>query len=129
MGRRDIAVYRDQATCKLCNLSEQRLSDNVSLFRGLSLEQYILARNADCHDRHMQHGFCYVVKEGYCMLAEGLKLAFPRQYYKTDIAISRHLQMPLAAIRVGAPESGRAAWFLLEYVQGVNYSSFSLLYC
>ena len=69
----------------------------------------------------------HVAKEGYCMLAEGFKLAFPRQYYKTNIAISRLLQMPLVAIRVGAPESVRAVWFLLEYVQGVNYSNFSLL--
>lgn len=35
------------------------------------------------------------------------------------------LQMPLACIRVGTPESGKAAWFLVEYVEGVNYTSFA----
>ena len=139
VGRRDgkdIAVYREQATRKLCNLSKQRLSENVyiSLFRGLSLVQYILARNTDCHNRHMQpcckcsamlSVAAHVVKEGYCMLAEGFKSAFPGQKYKTDIAIARLLQMPLAVIRVGAPEGGRAAWFLIEYAEGVDYINFS----
>ena len=33
--------------------------------------------------------------------------------------------MPLAAIRVGEPSCGRATWFLVEYIDGVNYVSFA----
>ena len=33
--------------------------------------------------------------------------------------------MPLASIRVGTPQSGKAAWFLVEYVEGVDYTNFA----
>lgn len=29
--------------------------------------------------------------------------------------------MPLAAVRIGTPQSGTAAWYLLEYKEGVKY--------
>ena len=38
--------------------------------------------------------------------------------------MQRFLQMPLASIRVGMPQSGKAAWFLVEYVEGVDYVNF-----
>ena len=57
-----------------------------------------------------------VLNEGFCMLSEGFKSAFPNQVYESDIAIQRFLQMPLASIHVGTPQNGRAAWFLVEYV-------------
>ena len=59
------------------------------------------------------------------MLSEGFKFAFPSQVYKSDIAIQRFLQMPLASIRVGTPQSGKSAWFLVEYVEGVDYVNFA----
>lgn len=59
------------------------------------------------------------------MLSEGFKHAFPNQAYKSDVAIQRFLQMPLAAIRIGAPQSGKSAWFLVEYVERVNYINFA----
>ena len=134
MGRHEdvIAVYREQSTRKLCDRQEQKLAENVyvSLFRGLSLKEYVMARNAYCQDHHFQPcSSCRpmlslavrVSEQGYCMLSEGFRFAFPDQKYKTDIAIDRLLQMPLAAIRVGTPESGKGAWFLIEFVQGVDY--------
>lgn len=93
-----------------------------------------MARGADCQNRHMQPCLeCaallsvanYVLQEGYCMLSKAFKMAFPTQQYKADIARQRMLQMPLACIRVGTPESGTAAWFVVEYVEGVNYISFA----
>ena len=35
------------------------------------------------------------------------------------------VRLPLAAVRVVTPESGRSKWFLVEYVEGVNYISFA----
>lgn len=58
---------------------------------------------------------------GFCVLSEAFCFAYPHQVYKTDIALKRLLQMPLAAIRVSEPCSGRATWFLVEYIDGVNY--------
>lgn len=59
------------------------------------------------------------------MLSQAFKLAFPHQVYKTDTARQRFLQMPVACIRVGTPESGKVAWFLVEYVEGVDYVNFA----
>ena len=33
--------------------------------------------------------------------------------------------MPFAAVRVGTPKSGKSKWFLVEYIEGVNYISFA----
>lgn len=66
-----------------------------------------------------------VVEEGYCMLSEAFRAAFPDQTYRAEYAVACFLQMPLAAIRVGIPDSGRSAWFLVEYVEGVDYVNFA----
>ena len=139
MGGRDcekISLYREQCKRKLCDSSKQKQADNVyvSLFCGLSLREYAMAHGADCHSRHMQPCLqCKamisvsfrIIKEGYYMLSEAFWFAFPDQTYKTDIAVQRFLQMPLASIRVGTPQSGTAAWFLVEYVEGVDYINFA----
>ena len=135
MGRH-ISVYKEQCKLKLCDPFKQKKADNVyiSLFRGLSLREYITARIYNCQSCHMQPcSECQpllsvasrVLNEGFCMLSEGFKSAFPNQVYKSDIAIQRFLQMPLASIRVGTPQSGKAAWFLVEYVEGVDYTNFA----
>ncbi len=43
------------------------------------------------------------------------------QVYKSDVAILRFLQMPLVAIRIGTLLSGQPKWFMLEFVNGVDY--------
>ena len=88
-----------------------------------------MVQNAYCQDHHLQpcsrcrallsHAV-RVSEQSYCMLSEGFRFAFPDQQYKTDIANDRLLQMLLAAIRVGMPGSGKGAWFLIEFVQGVD---------
>ena len=139
VGRRNnanVAVQWEQTIRKLCNLREQKLAQNVyvTLFRGLSLKEYVMARKANCQNQHKQPcSRCSamllvavrVAEAGYCMLAEGFRLAYPDQRYKPDIAIGRLLQMPLASIRVGTPESGKAACFLIEYVPRVDYIDFA----
>ena len=64
-------------------------------------------------------------EEGFCVLSDAFRFAYPNQLYKADIALKRMLQMPLVAIRVGVPSRGRATWFLVEYIDGVNYISFA----
>lgn len=65
-----------------------------------------------------------VLQEGYVVLSEAYKLAFPHHSYKADIARQRLLQMPLTSIRIGSPSSGTALWFLVEFVEGVDYIIF-----
>ena len=128
MGRRDsliVSIYREQ-----CKQSEQRKADNVlvTLFRGLSLPEYKRARSVHCRSVHVQPCLecdamisvvCYILMNGHCPLSQAFKLACPGKEYKADIALRRLLQMPLAAVRVGTALSGRAAWFLVAYVEGV----------
>ena len=59
------------------------------------------------------------------MLSQAFKLAFPHQVYKTDTKTQRFLQMPVACIRVGTPGSGKEAWYLIQYVEGVDYVNFA----
>lgn len=102
------------------------------------LEAYLwvntYARATDCKDYHKQpcvkcSGLLsvgsQVSEKGFMLLSAAFKQAFPDQTYKSDIAILRFLQMPLASIRVGTPNSGRAMWFLVEHVEGVDYIKFS----
>ncbi len=35
------------------------------------------------------------------------------------------MQMPLVAIRIGTLLSGQAKWFMLEFVNGINYPKFA----
>ena len=93
----------------------------VSLFHGLSLGEYTTVRETDCRACHVQPcSECsallkiafHVLKEGYCLLSEAFRMAFPHQTYKADIAIQRILQMPVAAICVGTPQSGRAIYMV-----------------
>ena len=129
-------IYKTQNKKKLCNVSTQKLSRNlyVTLFRDLTLQQYIVALEMDCQNQHTQPcqeclrmcdvASC-VLNDGFIQLSKAFRLVFPTQVYKSDIALSRLLRLPLAAVRVGTPESGRSKWFLVEYVAGVNYISFA----
>ena len=132
----NIAIYKEQSRHKLCNSSEQKQSEKVyiTLFRGLSLQAYIMCRHTDCHKNHIQpckrctpmlNVATHVVEKGYYLLSDAFRSAFPDQAYKACFAIERFLQMPLASIRVGPPCSGKAAWFLVEFVERVDYVNFS----
>lgn len=47
--------------------------------------------------------------------------AFPGVTYHSHSAKCRVLQLPLAALRVGRPESGTSEVYLMDYVPEVNY--------
>ena len=105
----------------------------VTLFRGLTFQQYITVRTHICTAEH-QHpclsciGLLKVARavneHGFIKLSDAFKLAFPEQIYKTDIARLRILQVPLASIRVGELKSGNSCWYLVPFVEGLDYNKF-----
>lgn len=122
-----VSIYINQRSKKLCHKHSERCY--VSLFSGLSLQQYVIAREADCNRSHVQPcSLCNallstaekVQKNGCVLLSEAFRLAFPSQTYRVHNALERFLQMPLVAIHVGDPSSGSSAWYLLEHMEGVN---------
>lgn len=137
MGRRNLLqIYKEQSSKKLSSNEVQKLADNVyaTNFRRLSLHDYIHTRSLYCNTQHMQPcSECTgmlsiantVARNGYCRLSVSFKKAFPTLSYKTDIARQRVLRMPLACIRLGSTEKGTSAWYLTEYIEGVNYQKFA----
>ncbi len=99
----------------------------VTLFRGMSLSEYITARSpyCMCHHPNPVCGKCKtmlnvaqtVLENGYVRLSVDFKSAFPSQKYETDIALQRFLQMPLACVKVQKLQ----LWFLVEFKEGVDY--------
>ncbi len=97
-------MYQEQIKRNLCNKQEQLVSSNVyvTLFRGLSLTDYIQARTLYCSSTHSQpclkcskmlNVASNVLTDGYVLLSITFKQAFSTQIYKSDVAILRFLQM------------------------------------
>jgi hypothetical protein len=57
-----------------------------------------------------------VILNGQSTALNGIKLAYPTQKYKTDIALSRLLQMPLVCIKPYTQN----IWLSFENVEGVD---------
>ena len=102
----------------------------VSLFRGLSLHIYLVCHRNYCNSMYTQPcARCsalssvalHVLGHGYYCLSEAYKTAFPHLQYRSQNALELFLQMPLVGVRVGTPQSGTSAWYLLEYIEGVKY--------
>ena len=68
-----------------------------------------------------------VLENGFVLLNKAFRSAFPNVTYHTENAKRRVLKMPLAALRVGCPESGFSEVYLFEYSKGVNYQQFLCL--
>ena len=77
------SIYKAQNKRKLCDISTQKISNNVyvTLFCGLSLQQYIVASNIDCQIHHT------LLDDGFFPLSKVFHLVFPTQVYKSDIAL------------------------------------------
>ena len=89
VGRHEglLAQYKKQSRRKLCNFEEQRLANDVfvTVFRGLTLGEYIIARKANCIDSHSQpcskcKPMLFIAscasREGYCMLSMASRQPF-----------------------------------------------------
>ena len=125
-------MFKEQCKRKLCDITVQKQADNVyiTLFRGLSLSEYVTSHRFHCHTTHahpctkcsgLSSVASHVLEHGFYSLSEAYKTAFPHLHYRAQDALQLLLQMPLAGVRVGTPESGISAWYLLEYIEGVNY--------
>ena len=125
-------MFKEQCKRKLCDITVQKQADNVyiTLFRGLSLSEYVTSHRFHCHTTHahpctkcsgLSSVASHVLEHGSYSLSEAYKTAFPHLHYRAQNALQLLLQMPLAGVRVGTPESGISAWYLLEYIEGVNY--------
>ena len=120
-------VYTEESAKKCDNIAQSKASNvHVTLCRGLSLQDYSKVRKTDCHSRHLQPclGCGAMLSVAHRVITEG-RLAFPHQVYKTDTARQRFLQMPVAYICVGTPGSGKEAWYLIKYMEGVDYVNFA----
>ena len=75
----------------------------------MTLCDYVTARTMFCETTHKKAACstCIpllnvakrVLADGHVQLSVAFKLAYPAQKYKTDIALSRLLQMPLVCIK------------------------------
>ena len=122
----------------LVNAKQETLSEYITVnesiciskFSSLSLEEYCLACKEYCSLRHIDT-MCdcsgmiaaaeKILKEGICSLSSVYRTAFPNLTYQPTQAKRKLLQMPLAAVRLGEPSSGRAEVQLMELIPGVNY--------
>ena len=68
-----------------------------------------------------------VLKDGFCTLRQAFDMTSANIPYDTNHAKQKHLQLPLAAIRIGKPGSGTAFTLLLEHYHGVDYKKMSVV--
>lgn len=62
-----------------------------------------------------------VLTHGLCPLSVVFKSSFSYVTYTSATAKCKLLQMPLAAITLGGPASGKSEVYLLEAVEGLDY--------
>ncbi len=115
----------------LSNYEQQSDSVSVSKFNQLSLEEYCQARKAYCSSYH-KNSLCLdctnmikaaeiILEVGICTLSSVFRTVFPDVTYHTPYAKRRLLQMPIVAIRIQEPSSGRAEIHIMELISGVDY--------
>lgn len=113
----------------------KRISDSicVSTCTGLTLSEYVSSLSTYCslvHDsscttcKALITVAQMVVDNGFVLLAQAFRSAFPRLTYHSHCAKQHVSKMPLAALRVGTPESGVAEVYLFELIKGVDYHQF-----
>jgi len=65
-----------------------------------------------------------VLQNGFVLLTEAFRSAFPNVTYHSHSAKRHLLQLPPVALHVGTPQSLVAELYLCEYFPGVNYRHF-----
>ena len=102
----------------------------------ISLANYVYALPQFCTLNHKSSCSCSalvsvaqnVLQNGFVLLSEAFRLAFPTVTYHSHNAKHRLLQLPLVALRIGSPESGKSEIFLFEHFPGINYRQFLHLF-
>ena len=117
----------------LSNCSYDTLMDgvNVSKLKGQSLQQCISTYHDYCRLHHastkceqcprMIKAAQIVLEKGICTLSSVFHAAFPNVTYTSYYAKQRLLKLPLAAVCVLEPSSGRSAIYVMELIVGVDY--------
>ena len=123
---------QQKARC-LCDTKQQKVCDTVyvSLFSGLSLVEYAIARQENCTKVHVTpcdtcNRFLSVIQiileQGYCLLSNAFGIVAPGKTYSAGRARDVLLQLPLVSVRIGRPESGRSFSILMEKYPQTDYS-------
>lgn len=103
----------------------------ISVFEGISLEEYVEVRFLVCSTIHKQPcenccGLLQVAKEvlqkGFLRLKSAFEMAFPDATYKSSHARRRMLQMPLVSLGIGKESRGSYSIFLVEKQDRAKYS-------
>ena len=116
---------------ELSNYEQQSDSVSVSKLNQLSLQEYCQARKVYCslyHNRSLCPDCTNTIKAaeiileaGICTMSSVFRTVFPEVTYHTPYAKRRLLQMPVVAIRIQEPSSGRAEVHVMELMSGVDY--------
>jgi len=127
--QRVIQVLTSQESRNLTDRNRQQVSKDVreSVFEGLSLSEYVLAKEEKCRRKHEQCSACdSMVKAGRLVLKNKVvplpylwNTSFEGTKYDCQKAQRRLLQMPLAAITV----NNRVYIVEKDYLQGSQYES------
>ena len=109
-----------------------KLKDNVCVSSNvhLTLNEFMLACKEYCKLHH-SHSLCtectgliniakLVTDHGFYSLPSAFK-SFPGVSYSSATAKRKLLQMPLAAITLGEPTSGKSEVYLMEAINGLDY--------
>ena len=64
-----------------------------------------------------------VLNKGIVPLSLVFRTTFPNVTYSATTAKRRLLQMPLIAMSIGEPHSGKSQVYVMEYIHGINYRS------
>ena len=62
-----------------------------------------------------------ILDQNFCHLHEAFEVVSPKVKYSADRAITKLLQMPLAAVRIGEPQGGVSFTIILERFPGTDY--------
>ena len=126
-----VAIYYREQKRELSKCAAVGQDICVSVFEGLSLEEYFEVCSLVCSTTHKQPckdccGFLHVANEvlqkGFLKLKSAFEMAYPDATYKSWHARRRMLQMPLASLGIGNRSRGSYSIFLVEKQDHVKYS-------
>ena len=125
-----LRIYRKN--CNSTYSEHTKLSQYVyvSNYNELSLVEYCQVRRLYCQTYHttMSCTNCstmiqvsrYIIDHGLCPIKSVFETFFPGVTYNVTNA-KRLLQMPLAAICINEPNSGKSKIYIMEFFKGVDY--------
>lgn len=101
----------------------------ISKFMKLSLQEYCEAHQLFCQMHHVNCSRCLLMIQaaqmitdtGLCTIKHAFTKNFPQVTYNVSNAKRLLLQMPLAALCINEPISGKSQVYVTELIPGVDY--------